>query len=121
MNYHLRVSDTLPNTENIKRYSNLKLQFGKILRSSKRLQIPYNIGLGINFTGGAWNLAGWGVNAKTGIRFYIARNIALFGEIGWDGFIDPEVGIRYSSGKTETKSMISTANALNIGLIFTNF
>jgi hypothetical protein len=44
------------------------------------------------------------LNAKAGARrTYIGRKWALFGELGWDGYIDPEVGIQYSNGTIEKK------------------
>lgn len=120
-NHFRRVSDTLSSSENIKKFANIKCMYGKTFNQGKRLQFPLFAGFGINWTGGNWHLTGWGLNAKAGTRFYVGKKWGLYGEIGWDGYIDPEVGIQYANGTTEKKSIYPSNISLNVGIIFSNF
>jgi hypothetical protein len=113
-----RVNDSLPNTQNINSHSNVNLTYGKIINNGKRLQFPVYAGFSLNFTGGNWHISGWGLNVKAGTRFYAGKKWAIFGELCWNGYIDPEVKIKYSSGKTEDKSVPASNLGLTIGLIF---
>lgn len=121
INYLKRTGDTLVNSNNISSYWNIKLMYGKILGTGKRLQFPIFIGGSYNATSGAWNLPSWGLTGKAGLRFFVTKKISIYGEAGIDGMLVSDVGIRYSNGKTETKSLYPINTHLNVGFIFSNF
>ncbi len=119
--HSIRSKDTLPFTANIKSYSDLRLLYGNTFNKNNRIQFPFFVGPGYNWTKGSWTLKGFSLGFKAGARLYITNKIGIFGELNGNIMLDPDVGIRYSNGNDETKDIWANKYGLNLGILFNNF
>lgn len=121
LNYFVRTGDTIPKSNNIKSYFNIKGMIGTVINKGKRIQFPFLFGFSYNSTSGGLSSAGWGLTGKGGLRMFITKKISIFGEAGFDGMLYPDIKLKYSSGKEETLNLYPTNFNLNVGIVFSNF